>query len=270
MKETELTFLVGCPRSGTTWLQMMLANHPDISTSQESHIFNKLLGSSIKAWKKKLDSLRSTEHGRGGLVAYLTEEEFIELMQNNVYQILSKSNEFNTSKIFLEKTPDHSLFIEEINYIFPNIKFIYLSRNPYDVVESLLSASKGWGSHWAPNSTRKAIKTWIKYTTSLHTSLSKIDNTKKVTISYEALKENPKEKIKILLDFLQLNSTPEIINKMIENRQPLKVYGEIAKINGNIVKEPPGFARSKKEKLNLIQKTFIYLMTIRARPLAGY
>ena len=270
MKETELTFLVGCPRSGTTWLQMMLANHPDISTSQESHIFNKLLGSPIKAWKDKLERLRSTGHGRGGLVAYLTEEEFIKLMQSNVYHILSKSDEFNTSKIFLEKTPDHSLFIEEINYVFPNAKFIYLARNPYDVVESLLSASKGWGSNWAPGSTRKAINVWIKYTSLIHTSLKKIDTTKKTTLSYEALKENPKEKIKILLDFLELNSTPEIIDKMVENRQALKVYGEIAKRSGNIVKEPTGFARAEKGKLNMIQKIFVYIMTIRTRPLAGY
>ena len=35
--EPRLVFLVGLPRSGTTWLQKLLGNHPQIGTAQESH-----------------------------------------------------------------------------------------------------------------------------------------------------------------------------------------------------------------------------------------
>jgi hypothetical protein len=37
--EAGLDFLVGCPRSGTAWLQAMLACHPDIYTGPETPFF---------------------------------------------------------------------------------------------------------------------------------------------------------------------------------------------------------------------------------------
>ncbi|MBI3001835.1 MAG: sulfotransferase, partial [Deltaproteobacteria bacterium] len=36
--------IVGCPRSGTTWLQRLLASHPKIITGQESHVFDNYVG----------------------------------------------------------------------------------------------------------------------------------------------------------------------------------------------------------------------------------
>ena len=36
-------FLVGCPRSGTTLLQSLLAAHPDITSFPESHFFRHLI-----------------------------------------------------------------------------------------------------------------------------------------------------------------------------------------------------------------------------------
>ncbi|MGL4503377.1 MAG: sulfotransferase family protein, partial [Planktothrix sp.] len=35
-------FLVGCPRSGTTLLQSLLAAHPQIASFPESHFFQSL------------------------------------------------------------------------------------------------------------------------------------------------------------------------------------------------------------------------------------
>jgi hypothetical protein len=35
-----VSFIEGAPRSGTTWLLTLLATHPDIAGSRESHLFN--------------------------------------------------------------------------------------------------------------------------------------------------------------------------------------------------------------------------------------
>ena len=35
----EMIFLVGCPRSGTTWLQAMLSSHPTVYTGPETQFF---------------------------------------------------------------------------------------------------------------------------------------------------------------------------------------------------------------------------------------
>ena len=34
-----VAFVVGAPRSGTTWLQQLLYVHPDVATGGESHLF---------------------------------------------------------------------------------------------------------------------------------------------------------------------------------------------------------------------------------------
>lgn len=54
-------FIVGAPRSGTTWLQLMLARHPAISTCQETHLFSSYLGPMHKAWRAHASDNRKTD-----------------------------------------------------------------------------------------------------------------------------------------------------------------------------------------------------------------
>src|SRR5215212_1014119 len=72
----DLLFIVGCPRSGTTWLQRLLAGHPDVRTGQESDLFDIYLGPQLRAWKRELDPAVS---GRGGvgLGCYLSDGEYM-------------------------------------------------------------------------------------------------------------------------------------------------------------------------------------------------
>src|SRR5215469_4920410 len=35
--------IVGCPRSGTSWLQRLLSQHPQVATTQETHLFSEYL-----------------------------------------------------------------------------------------------------------------------------------------------------------------------------------------------------------------------------------
>jgi aminoglycoside phosphotransferase (APT) family kinase protein len=45
-----MVFLVGCPRSGTTWHQKLLASHPRIRSGEESHFFSLYVGPQLRAW----------------------------------------------------------------------------------------------------------------------------------------------------------------------------------------------------------------------------
>lgn len=73
--EDNMIFIVGCPRSGTTWLQRLLATHPRIKTGHESRIFE-YVGSQFRNWRFDLDSPNRVLGGRG-MTCYFTEEEFI-------------------------------------------------------------------------------------------------------------------------------------------------------------------------------------------------
>ncbi|HEY2596345.1 MAG TPA: sulfotransferase, partial [Chloroflexota bacterium] len=70
-----LVFVVGCPRSGTTWVQRLLASHSCIRTGQESDLFDMYVGPLLHTWQQEL---RVDSSGRGGvgLACYFTDAEF--------------------------------------------------------------------------------------------------------------------------------------------------------------------------------------------------
>jgi hypothetical protein len=43
-----LVFLIGCPRSGTTWLQRLLASHPQVRTVQETFLFPRYISPQLR------------------------------------------------------------------------------------------------------------------------------------------------------------------------------------------------------------------------------
>ena len=51
---SNMLFVVGCPRSGTTWVQRLLATHPRIRTGQESDVFDQYIGPQLRAWEQEL------------------------------------------------------------------------------------------------------------------------------------------------------------------------------------------------------------------------
>ena len=66
MKIKKRIFIVGCPRSGTTLLQSLLAAHPLICSFPETHFFPNTVGSS---WRKYLKLASPVAHQK--LYAFL-------------------------------------------------------------------------------------------------------------------------------------------------------------------------------------------------------
>src|SRR5687767_2097326 len=81
-----LLFLVGCPRSGTTWLQRLLASHPRIRTGPESELF-KYIGSQFALWRVHMERVRQ---GRGGsgLTGYFSDDEFVAVQKQYLCHLL--------------------------------------------------------------------------------------------------------------------------------------------------------------------------------------
>lgn len=154
-------FIVGCPRSGTTWLQLLLAQHPDVVTSQETHLFSAYLAHLMRVWKRERGL--PEERRRVGLTTVLEPDEFEDACRafaDAVFaSILATSPE---ADLVVEKTPAHVLRGEEILRIYPEAAFLHVIRDPRDVVCSLRSAGKGWGRHWAPTNVSDGAGLWRK------------------------------------------------------------------------------------------------------------
>lgn len=252
----QLVFLVGLPRSGTTWLQKLLGNHPDVGTAQESHLFNHFLGKQIESW----DHMMEFEDGRGGIgiPAYQRESEFFDMMHRQVRDVLGKCDEYTKGSVFLEKTPDHIRHILDIQRVVPEARIILMLREPADIIESMLSAGSGWGRHWAPGSVVSAIRLCYYFSRKANEDYARADRSKIHTVRYENLRKDPDSVIQELLQFMQLDASNESIETMKNSKFELHRYGEFAERSGStIVEEPEGFARKKKGKLNVIQRLLI-------------
>src|SRR5579859_4394270 len=159
----DMLFVVGCPRSGTTWVQRLLASHPRIRTGQESDVFDQYIGPQLRAWEQELNPEAS---GRGGvgLGCYFQDADFRRLLKGYLVQLLEPMvGRLAPGELFLEKTPGHVLFIPEIHALLPRARFIHVLRDARDTVASLLGASRSWGRAWAPRQARQAAWTWVNH-----------------------------------------------------------------------------------------------------------
>lgn len=259
--DPELIFLVGPPRSGTTWLQRILGAHPEIGTAQESHLFNHFFASQISSWNHLLEF----EDGRGGigLPAYLTEAEFRGMLYEQMRYCFSKSSMYRKGVWFLEKTPDHLLHLESIKQIAPNAKFIVLNRKPHDVIESMLSAGSDWGENWAPSNLPRAIRLFRQYERALNDlhEGKTLDQSDYISISYEQLKGNTYDVVEDILKFMGSDHSKNVIDSILESPAEIYKSGEFEKLSGDLVVEPEKFARKKKDSLSLFQRLLVSVST---------
>lgn len=155
----KLVFVVGCPRSGTTWLQLLLSQHPDVATGQETHLFSRYLRRLDARWQQEAD-----DHGRKvGLQASLTRPQFDGLLRDFADGVFSRlASTKPGATVLVEKTPNHVHDWELMLRLFPDAWFLHVIRDPRGVVCSLRHASRTWGADWAPEGVIEAATAWAR------------------------------------------------------------------------------------------------------------
>ncbi len=157
-------FVVGCPRSGTTWLQLLLAHHPRVATAPETQIFAYYLDHFQRQWREEHDGDTARLQGRAGLSRLLSQEEFEALCRLNASTVLEKiAAKRPDASIVMEKSPRHALHAEFIRRLFPDALFLNVVRDPRDVVTSLMAAARSWGRSWAPPNAIDAARMWREH-----------------------------------------------------------------------------------------------------------
>ncbi len=160
-----MVFIVGAPRSGTTWLQRLLATHPRVRTGQESKLFRWYIAPQLRMWTMETTREQNPEtaNGRGGtgLSCYFREEEFISVLKRYLWLLMQPMiGSLRSDELFVEKTPSHAFCIGEIKRLLPQSRIIHILRDPRDVVASLLAVSRSWGAAWAPKRATAAARSF--------------------------------------------------------------------------------------------------------------
>jgi hypothetical protein len=277
-----LVFIVGCPRSGTTYLQKLLASHPSVHSGWESYVFAWYVGPLIRNWLER-ERLEESDEIRGkGLHAYLNDEEFRRLTKNFVSAMVG---DLPDGALFLEKTPEHSLWIQEIVSLFPESRFINLTRDGRDVVASLLATSRTWGSGWASRYAFNAAKMWVRYTNAIQRDRHIVPSENFIDIKYEELRKEPFDSLAKLARFMKVDWSDSDIRRAVEKndlRQAVLTGGtqllpknDELKGSGRIFKDPKGFIRkgepgSWRTDLKFYEKWQVWLFARKTLSERGY
>ncbi len=189
-------FIVGPVRSGTSWLQTMLAEHPDIASPPETHLFTNYLEPLADAWAQDRARVAAALGERGtrvghGLATVVTDEEFLALMQSfyaTIRELVLSAKP--GARRLLEKTPDHAVCLDTIQRISPDAKIVYLVRDPRDTVRSLLEAGDELWGDWAPTSVQDATTLWLR---SVRPWFPRKRDPRLTLVRYEDLRSDPAE-----------------------------------------------------------------------------
>jgi hypothetical protein len=155
-------FLIGCPRSGTTFLQAALSSHPQILSLPETAFFERLLPGRVDdevigaermpAYRRRgRDYLRAQRRARRSLRRVM-EVLGIEGARPGLHlgvagyvgefaRLLDAAADVQGCQAWLEKTPHHVFYLDVIENYLPEARFIHLLRRGEDVVASAVEAS---------------------------------------------------------------------------------------------------------------------------------
>ncbi len=198
----KIVFLIGCQRSGTTWVQLLLFQHPAVASSQETHVFSNYLRHLEASWKREREGARPR---RVGLSATLSQVEFDKLMCDYAGGVLAKiaCGKAGT-EVVVEKTPDHIHDWELILRIFPKAYFLHIIRDPRSVVCSLRVSGKSWGANWAPTNIIDAARQWISAVRAAREIRAATEHYMEIT--YEGLRSDGPHQLEEIFAWLGLDA----------------------------------------------------------------
>ena len=236
---SDVAFIVGSPRSGTTWLQQLIASHPRVKTGPESYIFDRYIGSQLKSWQRETEAAK--ERGFGvGMVHYLSQDEFKAYLTDYLLALFgAMTKDLGPGEVFVEKTPEHALFLPEILTLLPKSKIIHIVRDPREVVASIMHL--GEIGSWGSSNPRTATRIWLQHVERVGRSAKGLDGTQFHELKYEALLSSTVEELAKIFSFLGIESDRATVERVVER----------SNVGGDALVRPKGW----KEKVPAVQRS---------------
>ncbi len=219
MLKTNPIFIIGAPRSGTSLLRVMLNRHPAIALCDETYFFYYVydrrgaFGDVAVDPNRRYLIKRYLATGRIRRLGLDTAELSQKLMSEggtyaDLFASLLRFYAAAKGKVrFGEKTPQHAFFAEDLCALYPDCKILHITRDPRDVVVSLMQMP--WGSR----SARVNARTWLACQKA---ALKVAHRENYLSVCYERLVDDAESELRRICAFIGEEYTPA----MVETRQP--------------------------------------------------
>lgn len=239
MKIEKSIFIVGVPRSGTTLLYHLLAQHSDLvwfskedekkfltnEFLKKSHTFTKIKKKYLEIQENLTKNQSKDEIKVPAELSFVYDAVFPEkwkdkVSEQNLEILISEITNLLKStgkKRYLNKTPHNSIRISKINEIFPNSKFIHIIRDPRAVVNSLIERTKELDSDYfgipmnkkirfSMNPVEKHSLQWKQVVKEIIKTAKKLDSSQFLQIKYEEFTDKPDYWLEKITNFCELPS----------------------------------------------------------------
>ena len=197
--------MTGFPRSGTTLLENALSAHPKIATCEET---SSLIGSFAPAFLAPMES----DPERKKIMLRLAYH------QRLYYQNLDRFVRKDDPQAVIDKTPIIGANIKYMEKIFPNKRYIFSIRHPYDVVLSNFKQVYTQNSAMSAFNDMKSACILYNAVMSDWFDVFPGDTDRVCYVKYDDLVENFKSEMERVLGFLSVDWTDEVLN-FVEHSQ---------------------------------------------------
>jgi len=224
-------FVVGCPRSGTTLVQAMIARHPDVFSLRETCFLRAVLGDLELRWGDLGAHSDRQWYHRAGLARSSGRRLLRELEQRHFahpwrkpaprswsacvkryVKLLDAVASREGRSHWVEKTPDHLLYLDEIALHVPDAMFVHVLRDGLDVVASVADADMHY--HQQTAGFRGGIVQWSKrWNRAMELHVARLGRPNNHALCLEDLIADPDGEWRRLRDFLDLDQNSDLLSR---------------------------------------------------------
>jgi hypothetical protein len=215
-------FIVGCPRSGTTWTGLLLAQHPEVRVCQQVGAVWAM--ESYHRWwsqgEKKADHRYISSLVRFGqgdetprFEQLMTRDEVVGVCRSIADQTYAHATAgAEGCRAVVDKTPENVRFPDFLGEVFPDAYYLHLIRDPRSTFASHRHGSKDMGATF-PTDPKGGAKFWVNDVRRGRRLRDLVPNYRE--LRYETLKANGREELTALLEWLGLTVDPAWVDAVL-------------------------------------------------------
>jgi hypothetical protein len=205
-----MLFVIASPRSGSTMLERMLESHTQVQGGPEPHILTPLahLGVWDKVEKAPYDHVLAAESQKL-FVEKLPqgEQDYWEACRAYSDVLYGRFMTNTTKSICLDKTPAYGLILPFMAKVFPDAKFVVLTRHPLATFSSFANSFFD-GDYQVAQDYNPLLN---RYIPALATFLRQSE-VPHIHVRYEDLVNDPETWMRKIYDYIGIDFEPDTIN----------------------------------------------------------
>jgi hypothetical protein len=222
--QDRLLFVISPPRAGSTLLQRMLGSHSQIFTYPEPHLITPLafLGFHDLVDKAPYDHINAAEAIKT-FVAGLPngEADYLDALRAYTDTLYARMLAPSHKRYFLDKTPSYALILPFLRRLYPDARYVVLTRNPLAVASSYANSFFD-GDWYAANEFNPVVN---RYVPAIARFLRDPPD-HLLQVGYEALVSEPDAQLARVFDFLRLPHEPQAVDYGESYRSPRAGMGD--------------------------------------------